>query len=409
MTKLSRFNLLILLFISAIASAQLGDYSTKREILEVSEQWHSLELPPSVFEKVKDSYADIRIYGITTTDTIEAPYLLRIAKEVRTQKEVTFELINTTSRQDNHFYTFEVPTKEALNTITLDFKNEDFDWNVRLEGSQDQSNWYTLLEDYRILSIKNNQTDYSFTHLKFPNAKYRYYRLSFRSETQPELKSAKIYQDDNKPAEFNTAKVANLNIFQEKDKKQTLLQIDVDRRVPISFLSLDIANTFDYYRTFKIQYVQDSVSTEKGWKYNYRTVFQGTLNSVEKNEFKFGSVLAKKLRLIIENHDNQPLEIKGVNVKGYVHRLIVRFSDKGQYFLTYGNANAKPPLYDLSHAVKNIPEHLPKLSLEAEIEIPKSQVPQNTPLFENKMWLWAIMGIIILVLGGFTLQMMTKK
>jgi len=32
-----------------------------------------------------------------------------------------------------------------------------------------------------------------------------------------------------------------------------------------------------------------------------------------------------------------------------------------------------------------------------------------TPLFENKIWLWIVMGIIIILLGGFTLSMMKKK
>ena len=405
----TRFNLIALLLCSTITLAQIGDYNAKREILGVSEQWHSLELPTSVFENGKDNLADIRIYGITATDTLEIPYLMRIAKEERTQKEIAFKLINVSNRQDAHYFTFEVPTQEILNDVELDFKNENFDWRLTLEGSQDQLQWFTILEDDRILSIKNSQTDYRYTHLNFPNAKYRYYRVSFRSETLPELKTAKIFLEEKKPAHYTMANIAKLENLRLKDKKQTVLEIALKGRVPISFFSLDIKNTVDYYRTFRLQYVKDSVSTEKGWKYNYRTLYQGTLNSIEKNEFNFNTVLAKKLKLIIEDDDNQPLEIKEVKVKGYVHNLIARFSEKGDYFLVYGNPNAHVPMYDIAHTTNAIPDSLTKVELGKEIQIPKKPKDLETHLFENKMWLWGIMGIIIMVLGGFTLKMMSKK
>lgn len=405
----TRLNLITLLLFSTIALAQIGEYNAKREILGVSGPWHSLELPPSVFKNSKDDLADIRIYKIAPTDTLEIPYLLRIAKEEEIQKEIAFKLINVSNQQDAHYFTFEVPTQEILNNVELDFKNENFDWNVRLEGSQDQLKWFTILKDHRILSIKNSQTDYRYTHLNFPNAKYRYFRISIRSETLPELKAAKIYLVENTPAHYNIANVAKLENVHQKDKKQTVLEIELEGRLPISYLGLDIPNRFDYYRSFRLQYVHDSVSTEKGWRYNYRTLYQGTLNSIEKNEFKFNTVLAKKLKLIIEDQDNQPLEIKNVKVKGYIHELVARFPDKGGYFLVYGNPNAYVPKYDIAHSANTIPNSLTKVELGKELQIPKKPKELKAPLFENKMWLWGLMGIIVVVLGGFTLKMMSKK
>lgn len=116
------FNLIVLLFFSAFAFAQLQDYSVKREIKGVSQQWHELELPPSVFEKVGSNLADIRIYNITPADTIETPYLLKIATEEHILKEIEFKLINVSSIKNQHFFTLEVPTNETLNEIILDFK-----------------------------------------------------------------------------------------------------------------------------------------------------------------------------------------------------------------------------------------------------------------------------------------------
>ena len=133
------------------------------------------------------------------------------------------------------------------------------------------------------------------------------------------------------------------------------------------------------------------------------------MNSIEKNEFTFESVLASRLKVSIENQDNQPLDIKDASVKGYVHELIARFAEKGNYYLAYGNEQANIPVYDIVNTMNNIPISLISLSLGNEVSIPKKATDKISPLFENKIWLWAVMGIIIIVLGGFTLKMMSKK
>ena len=33
------------------------------------------------------------------------------------------------------------------------------------------------------------------------------------------------------------------------------------------------------------------------------------------------------------------------------------------------------------------------------------EVKKVSPIFENKLWLWAVMGVIILLLGWFTFKM----
>lgn len=401
--------LFILLVFGLRSYAQMGDYSAKRKIVGITEQWHALELPTAVFNGVLNDLSDIRIFGISPNDTIEAPYLLKVGKAERVQHELPFELINVSKKNKVHYFTFEVPTHESLNEIILDFATENFDWKVTLEGSQDQSDWFTILRDSRILSVKNEQTDYRFTHLNFPNAKFRYYRISFKSGIAPELQGAHIFLNQDIEAQYKNMDIAHVEISRDKDLKQTILDIDLDQRAPISFLNLDIENGFDYYRSFQIQYALDSTNTEKGTHYGYRTLYRGTLNSIEKNGFRFNSVMARKLKIIIEDHDNQPLNIKNVQVKGYVHWLMARFSENRDYFLVYGNANAHPPKYDIAYTSKNIPETLDNVGLGNEIRIPKKKKAQPTPLFKNKLWLWGILGTIILVLGGFTLKMMSKK
>jgi hypothetical protein len=167
--------------------------------------------------------------------------------------------------------------------------------------------------------------------------------------------------------------------------------------------------SYDYYRPVTIKYLTDSIKTEKGWIYNYRTLTSGVLNSISKNELKATSRVIKKLKIIIHNQDNQPLDINNIQVKGYTHELIARFTEPATYFLTYGNKNARRPTYDIQKFKEKIPTALTTLEVGNQTIIQKADATTTSPLFENKIWLWGIMGLLILVLGGFSLKMIKQK
>jgi len=391
----------------ALSFAQLDTYGHKIALSGITDQWHKMELPDSLFENLSQDLNAIRIYGIAGNDTLEAPYLLKIASGIQDRKHIDFKLLNTTSNSNGYYFTYEVNSEETLNLIKLDIADENYDWNVMLEGSQDQQEWFTILNDYRILGIKNTRTDYSFSELNFKNSKYRYYRLLIKSRKKPLIKAAKISVDSETNARYRTYTVTYTNI--EEQNKQTIIDIDFKRRLPISSLKIAVSDKIDYYRPLTIAYPADSVQTEKGWRYDYRNLTSSTLSSVEKNEFNFKSTLTQKLRVIIQNNDNEPLTIEGTSAKGYVHELIARFTKPATYYLAYGKPNDKKPRYDIAQVSSKIPTELTALTFGEVHDIPKKRTPTVTPLFENKWWLWAIMAIVILLLGGFTLQMIQKK
>ena len=405
----TRCSTLILLFICALSFAQLDTYDYKMELSGITDPWHSLIIPQEVFAIAANNLSDIRIYGVTANDTLEAPYILKVAADKKHLKNIDFKLINSAIKQDNYFFTFEIPKIELINEILLDFKNENFDWKIVLEASQDQKDWFTILRDYRILSIKNNQTDYKFTQLNISPSKYKYYRIAIQSDTKPELNKATIRLEEKVDLKYKDYSNFDIESTEDDENAITEIQIDLDQRYPLSMLKLNVGDTFDYYRPISIQYAADSVKSEKGWRYHYQTLFNGTLNSIEENEFKFSSTLAKKLNITIQNHDNQPLEILGVEVKGLEHQLIARFTKDANYYLAYGKENDRNPNYDITRSLTKIPESMTALSLGSEQAIPKKLAKTKNPLFENKLWLWTTMGLIILVLGAFTLKMMSKK
>ena len=392
-----------------IIMGQIGAYKYKQSIDGINQQWHKITLPNPIFSKISPALSDLRIYGFNENkDTLEIPYLIQIEKEKISQNQIDFKIINESKNRTGYFFTLKVPTKQSINQINLNFRNDNFDWRLKLEGSQNQNEWFTILDDYQILSIKNELTDFQFTTLKFQNANYKYYRIKVNSDHKPRLFSSNISIEDNIEGHYNTYIEKSFNSKIDKKNKLTIIDIELESILPVSYIKLNISDTFNYYRPITIKYLADSSQTKKGWIYNYRAISHSTLHSISDNEFKFNSTFLKTLRLEINNHDNIPLNYEGSTTKGYIHNLITRINDvTAEYFLVYGNKNARYPKYDIGQFKENIPSSLAVLQLG---EISNLEKPTNvqSPLFENKYWMWGLLIIIILVLGFFSIKMLNS-
>ena len=194
----------LLLLICAYSYAQIDQYSYKRELLGITDQWHKVVLPEDIYGKMSPELSDIRIFGLTeTNDTIEASYLLQLKTEKVVGTEVKFKLLNTTHNEKGYYFTMEVPTEDSVNQLMLNFKQDNFDWMLSLEGSQNQQEWFNIVDDYRILSIKNAETNYQFTKVTFPETKYRYFRVLIKSKEKPDLSFAKIEFNEVTNGSFN--------------------------------------------------------------------------------------------------------------------------------------------------------------------------------------------------------------
>ena len=410
MTSITKIFIGLCVGFTTLSYAQMKHYGYKRSLQNVSNDWHQLTIPDAVFGKLNSKMSDLRIYGITAqTDTIEAPYVLKTLSEKIEYKVVPFNIINKTKGKEGHYFTFQLNSEALINHIELDFKRSNFDWKIELQGSQNQHEWFTILEEYRILSIKNESTNFKFTTLEFPDSKFKYYRLIVKDNEPPLLESAQLSNYQTIAGHYNTYSHKKLETINDKILKNTVVNLELEQALPLGQLHINVSNRFDYYRPVKIEYRKDSTLTEKGFKYHYKTITSGTLNSMEENLFKFPSTIAKHLRITIYNDHNQPLSIADVSAKGYQFRLIGRFTEPAKYMLVYGYPSNRQPVYDIMRFETNIPEELIALEVGKEEVILHSVDPKVQPLFENSFWLWGIIGVVILILGGFTFKMLRQS
>ena len=284
-----------------------------------------------------------------------------------------------------------------------------------MEGSHDQKQWFSILENYRILSIQNSKTDYNFQLLAFEKTNYKFYRIFIPSKETPILQRASMQEKFTPKIEFNKLLINNIKQTNSTKDKNSVITFSLPYKIPIYSLILNIDKNDAFSRPIEIKYLVDSIKTEKGWVKNYETFYYGKIiyYGAKDLDFSFSNndvIWAKDFQIIIENQDNAPITVKSVNTVSPKYFIYFKPKNEENYFLFYGNKKSSLPEYDL----KLIEDKVFKLSksdasLSDEEKLPKKEKPTKEPLFKDKGWLWGVMILIICILGFFSYRMLSTK
>ncbi|MGP1501045.1 DUF3999 family protein [Bergeyella cardium] len=399
----------ILLFANGTAQTKI---SYKRKINAKQNSWNYFRIPDNLYEKAEPSLADLRIYRIRQKDSLEVPYLISGIWGTEAQTDEYFEILNKTKTDKGYYFTLQREDNQSeISEINLSFDNKNFDWRIDLEGSNDQKEWFGILENYRVLSIQNSKTDFSFENLIFEKTRYKYYRILVKTNEKPLLSEAAFQNDDVlKYQKFNVHKIQNFKVKNDKKSKTSTAVFSLKNSLPIHSFRIKVENKNDFYRPISI-YAIDTIATEKGKLAEYSGIADGTLSSLKGADLKsYKEVLAKQMMIVIDNGDNPPLKISEIEVKTYENGIVFKAEKSGDYILTYGNQQIiDRPNYDIETFEEKISrEKKDTVSLSNEM-IVKQADNRSKPLMESDYWLSGIMIVLILFLGYFSYKMIAKK
>lgn len=406
MTRFLSYLILLVVFLVNNTFAQEYEFKYQRSLEGIIDTWHQIDLPEDAYSKLNADFSDVRIIGIMANgDTIETPYILKVQSDLLETKEIDFKLINQVSNKNGYYYTFELPEKQTLNSIELSFDKSNFDWLVTLEGSQNQQEWFTVVDKSRIVGIENKNTSYQYTTLNFSNISYKYLRLKVSTSKNPKFSKAVMQERKVIKGVYNKPNISSFKVLNNDDTNKTEILVSLSNSIPISFLDLQITDSIDYYRSIRVEYAIDSIKNATGWHYLYKNLFNGTLSSVNKGH-NFSNRVLNHLRIIIDNNDNEPLNYKKLKLYGNTHSLTARFTKLADYYLVYGNTNAYVPNYDITRFQENIPVQNQLLKVGDEVKINELIIDEEDPLFKDDIWLWSIMILVIFILGWFSYKML---
>lgn len=393
-----------------LASFQVfSQFQYKRKILGIEKEWQKIDLPLDIHEKTVGNVNDVRIIGIKNKkDTIEIPFLL--SDEIPPNESINFNIINTSKSGGEYFFTLESKKPKEINEINLKFGNDNFEWKADLQGSNDLINWFEILNEIRLVGLKNEEANFQFSKLKFAKSKFRYYRTIIRTNVLPNLISATYVEYSRKIEEFQKIQVINLKTQQNSLKKQTIIEAELNFKCPINNLKLELDKPTDYLRNIKIEYEEILYNKKRNPTNIFQTAYYGSISSLKNNEVSFENIICKKIRITINNADNQALKIKNIELFGPKSVIIARFQNPTlEYYLLYGNPKISKPNYDIINFSDKIPVEISKSELGKE-EINLQLLETNKTAFNfSKYLIWCILFIILLVVAWFSIQMLKEK
>jgi hypothetical protein len=400
--KNSLASLVIFLLLAGTGAAQDG-FAYKRQVKGSAKNWAKIVLPDDIYAKLAPGFGDLRLIGTNSSgERVEVPYVLRQLPERKDVRQA-FELLNQTSAGETRFFTFETLGYGPINRIDLDFGKPNFDRKVKLEGSDDRKNWQTIIDDYRIVSIKNDATEYSFTRLLFPNAKFKFFRLSFDSKDDPGKLSASLRRIETDPSAVRSFAVTSFKVETEKNTKSTILDVRLKYPVPVSSLVIKIDDEVDFYRPFTVSY---RVGTDNEGRDLYRGAVDGTVSSFESSAFEFPEVVADRLQINVRDGDSPALTFREPVVLGRPYEMLFRYPEDGEYFLYYSNPHASKPEYDLAQFTQRAPSDLPALPLGNEVA---TGLAVTNGALQSKWWLWPLMVLAVLLMLWFAFKLLNKS
>jgi hypothetical protein len=298
-------------------------------------------------ETINIARSDLSDLRIVDADEKEVPFLIdqpmpRAESTVR-PKDFHAEIISAETR-------LLIPTGTDLIVagITLETPaGASFIKSVRVEGSNDQKNWRTLISGDPVFSMGNGAAK---LRVQFPEGKWQFLRVVVDDSRTPPLPwtGARLIIAGS-PAPTEPVSVT----IKSRDENPGMTRLGLD----LGTANLRIASirigTSEPVFTRAVTVAAPELSEEKLHEQTlsstvlYRVDLNGKIEArldipIEKQ------VYGRELVLLIDNGDSPPLVISQVHADRRMTRLLFFASAAGSYNLLSGNSQCDPPRYDLS-------------------------------------------------------------
>lgn len=316
------------LFLLLAATSALADHAawTHLQKLPVTQTGlQRVELDPALLDSSATALGDLRLVNPTGE---ERPFAILTPQRPQKHSEeaagFTQRLEGTVSR-----FEFQASGTKALNEVSLRVTGYDFIKAATLEGSLDGMNWQPLAENTLIC----RQHGFEKTTLRFANAAWRHFRLTLDDQRSQPIVMLHGGQDET-PSVAQALAI----LGREEQNRSTHLRIGLGAaNLPLAALRLKTAE-----RVFQRQIRVGGAST-----WFFRLQHEG--RSVEDLEHPLDqSHPSRELVLVIENGDNPPLRIDGIEITRHVLPLVFQADVAGEWRLFAGNPQASTPSYDLA-------------------------------------------------------------
>lgn len=421
---------LLALLVSNVFALDLTkwQYRTDVTVEDDTDRYCKLTLTPEIYNAARLDLADIRLID---TAGEQVPYVLAKPEDITQSVKYSPAIINRSTNEDKAaMVTLDFGKQVVKNRIEVETVGNNFRRAVKVEGSNDNIRFFTVVETAYVFAITPGTR---FSRLDLPSNDYRYLRISVapmaEEDQSPVIENVSASKYESKLAERQPVKISQLEHSENEKSKSSIYVYDFAyRQLPISEIELEVAdNSFYRYVTLEGRDTttrklridsEDNRQRFREVEVEWKRIIGDTIyrypDASGKNCEKLtlhiypGTRVYRYLRLIISNYDDRPVTISSTSAKMIAHNIVFEPQDGPAPVLYVGSQSAGMPRYDLSRLLTRplqVRARIAKLS--GIVENPLFGQAQLKPLAwteKHKVLLWIIMGLVVAVLGAFILK-----
>lgn len=383
-----------LIFIFAVNSL-FSQENTTAKIKTVKESGlHKIVLTSEIRSFSKEDLSDFRIFD---SNKNEVPYfiiqgnnegILSAFSEFKVISKMVIPKRNTT-------IIFENP-KNSIDEIVLRITNSDVSKSFSISGSNDQKEWFGLINNSQLSNLESSQETSIFKTISLPLSSYHFLKISLDDRKTLPINILKIGFSVNKIQSDRMEEIIpkNIQTIQLSSQKKTRIHVVFDHPQIVNQLIFDIKNPNLFKRNAQI-YLNKTQKIKHKTEAVQETIFDFELNSDTKKAIKIPQLFENNFFIEIENQDNQPLTFNGISFYQNQVSIIADLKTNENYTIKTGNPKLIAPNYDLENFKSKISNTLPETKIyeikhtnSTKISIKKSSIWQQ-PWF---MWLCIALG-----------------
>ena len=362
----------------------------------------AIDLP--IYQGSRARLNDLRILR----DTSETPYVVRTLSGSREEREWKPVLLNKSAVPVTGVQaTLDLNSHPAHNRLRIATRQKNFKQRVRIETSDDSRTWAIARDDGYIFDFSQGDRKVSVLSVDYPISTRRFVRLTIFGWSDPDyLDSAWLTDYTSGSGTSDSLATIAASASEDQKTKSTLLVADIGfDGLPHDRLQFAVGPGL-FYRSVEIETSRDS----KNWTFAGQGVISRTADR-ENSTVWFSEDWERYLRVRILNQDNPPLVVSRLTLIAY--RRVVEFpaTIAGQYWLYYGNPDAKQPAYDFAQT--RSPEAQPVAFTlgreEANAAYRKPATPAKPWSDQHPAMLYTVLIAAIVIMGFFAVQLLLRQ
>lgn len=370
---------------------------------------YRIRVPHKIRTHATNDFRDLRIWDAKGNPV---PYFMQPAAAYTKTSVSDFKefsiVTNTRIADSSATYIFKNPNKTIANAVLL-IANYQGNKTYRLEGSDDQKEWFGLVNSGQLNQLNDPKEISVYKAIHFPLCKYEYLKIVFDDRNSLPINLLRIGEattETQTTVPIAMEKIAVKNIaYLEKDKK-THIQVSFERPEVIDQIRMRISAPDLFSRDARLYTLKERKVKRKMETYR-QELADFYIRSDKELIFDISRTMVKEVILEIDNRDNPKLEISELHFMQEPVYMTAALKADGTYTVTGGDQTLGFPDYDILDTTYRASSGLSIVEIDAVVYEPTSKTIVNTTSFWQQSWfMWCCIGAATVMILYFSLNLL---